>query len=106
MRLFEFSFSFIACVVLMYVPSFLYSYTRKTGNPTTRKAFMIGIGIITLMQFSGCFAMLNYSGNIFRESGSSLSPVVSTIIVGVIQLLGSYASTLLVERAGRRVSLN
>ncbi|XP_017473364.1 PREDICTED: facilitated trehalose transporter Tret1 [Rhagoletis zephyria] len=78
---------------------------KDINNPTTRKAFMIGIGIITLMQFSGCFAMLNYSGNIFRESGSSLSPIVSTIIVGVIQLLGSYTSTLLVERAGRKALL-
>ncbi|XP_004530296.1 facilitated trehalose transporter Tret1 [Ceratitis capitata] len=78
---------------------------RDINDPKTRKAFLIGIGIITLMQFSGCFAMLNYAGNIFQESGSSLSPTISTIIVGVIQLVGSYFSTLLVERAGRKLLL-
>lgn len=78
---------------------------KDINNPTTRKSFLIGIGIITLMQFSGCFAMLNYSANIFQESGSSLSPTLSAIIVGVIQLFGSYMSTLLVERAGRKALL-
>ncbi|XP_054742915.1 facilitated trehalose transporter Tret1 isoform X1 [Anastrepha obliqua] len=78
---------------------------KDINTPSTRKAFMIGLGIITLMQFSGCFAMLNYSGSIFKESGSSLSPTISTIIVGFIQLVGSYMSTLLVERAGRKVLL-
>ncbi|XP_017966707.2 facilitated trehalose transporter Tret1 [Drosophila navojoa] len=42
---------------------------------------------------------------IFEKSGSSLPPTVSAIVVGVIQLVGSYVSTLLVERAGRKVLL-
>lgn len=50
--------------------------------------------------------MLSYTSTIFRESGSSLSPNDSSIIVGVIQILGSYASTLLVERAGRKILMS
>lgn len=49
--------------------------------------------------------MLNYTALIFEKSGSSLSPTVSAIIVGFIQLVGSYVSTLLVERAGRKLLL-
>lgn len=58
---------------------------------------------MTLNQFCGCFAMLSYTATIFKESGSNLSPNKSAIIVGVIQLAGGYCSTLLVERAGRKV---
>lgn len=39
---------------------------------------------------------------IFEEAGSSLSPNVSAIIVGSIQVVGVYCSTVLVDRAGRK----
>lgn len=70
----------------------------------SRKAFTIGIVLAALNQFCGCFAMLNYTANIFKESGSNMSPNMSAIVVGVIQLIGSYVATILVDRAGRRVS--
>ncbi|XP_067623556.1 facilitated trehalose transporter Tret1 isoform X2 [Eurosta solidaginis] len=78
---------------------------QDLNDPIACKAFIIGIGIINLMQFSGCFAMLNYTANIFKESGSDLSPTISAIVVGFIQLVGSYVSALLVERAGRKLLL-
>uniref|UniRef100_A0A1B0BCA7 Major facilitator superfamily (MFS) profile domain-containing protein n=1 Tax=Glossina palpalis gambiensis TaxID=67801 RepID=A0A1B0BCA7_9MUSC len=74
-------------------------------NHKARKAFLIGVALMALNQFCGCFAMINYTASIFEQSGSSLSPKISAIIVGVIQLLGSCASTLLVERAGRKLLL-
>lgn len=49
---------------------------------TTQKAFIIGIVLVSLNQFSGVATMLNYTANIFEEAGSSLSPNISTIIVG------------------------
>ncbi|EDW63945.2 facilitated trehalose transporter Tret1 [Drosophila virilis] len=70
-----------------------------------RKACFIGLGLLAANQGCGCFAMLNYTALIFEKSGSSLSPTVSAIIVGFIQLVGSYVSTLLVERAGRKLLL-
>lgn len=71
-----------------------------------RKAITIGIVLVAINQFCGCFAMLNYTSNIFKEAGSNMSPNMSAIIVGVIQLLGSYVATNLVERAGRKVCTN
>lgn len=58
---------------------------------------------MALNQFCGCFAMLSYTASIFQESGSNLSPNMSAIVVGVIQLAGAYCSTFLVEKAGRKV---
>ena len=67
------------------------------------KAFRICIALMALNQFCGCFAMLNYTATIFAESGSNLSPNMSAIVIGVIQIIGSYISTMLVDRAGRKV---
>lgn len=70
---------------------------------SARKAIMIGVVLVWLNQFCGCFAMLNYAAKIFEDSGSSLTPNMSAIFVGLIQLVGAYISTFLVDRAGRKV---
>ena len=57
---------------------------------------------MALNQFCGCFAMLNFTAMIFNESGSTLSPNVSSIIVGAIQIVGAFMCTFLVEKAGRK----
>lgn len=74
-------------------------------EPKARKAFMIGFALMAINQLCGCFVMINYTATIFKQSGSNLSPNMSAIIVGIIQLFGSYMSTLLVERAGRKILL-
>lgn len=54
----------------------------------------------------GVFTMINYTGRIFAQSGSDIPPNQAAIIVGTIQLIGTYISTILVDRAGRKVELN
>lgn len=71
-----------------------------------RKAFIIGFALILLHEFCGCFTMINYTATIFAESGSDISPNLSAIICGAIQLLGTLVSTKLVDRAGRKVKKN
>lgn len=61
------------------------------ASKQARKAMIIGIALVALNQFCGCFAMLNYTASIFKESGSSMSPNMSAIVVGTIQLVGSIA---------------
>lgn len=65
----------------------------------------IAFALIVLCQFCGCFTMLNYTSVIFAESGSDMSANTAAIIIGVIQLIGAYISTVLVDRAGRKVIL-
>lgn len=69
------------------------------------KAMLIGIVIASISQLCGCFAMLQYTENIFQDAGSSMSPAVSAIVVAAILVLGSSFSTFLVDRAGRKVSI-
>jgi MFS family permease len=53
-------------------------------------------------QFTGCFVLLFYMKQIFEMSGTrTISPEVAPIIISVIQLLGAYCSTYLVDRVGR-----
>jgi maltodextrin utilization protein YvdJ len=67
-------------------------------------SILIGVFLIYLEAASGLAAVLNYSETIFTDVGSTLSPALSTVIVGLIMFVGSYGSTLLIERAGRKVS--
>lgn len=68
-----------------------------------RKAIIIGMFLMFLNQFSGTFAVMTYTNDIFQSSGSSMSPNESSIIVAAIQLVGVYVATLCVERCGRKV---
>ncbi|XP_055375650.1 facilitated trehalose transporter Tret1-like [Condylostylus longicornis] len=78
------------------------SWKDFTTKPAL-KAFVIGVALMALNQFCGCFAMINYTATIFVKAGSTLSPNISSIIVALIQLIGSYFSVILVERAGRKL---
>lgn len=58
---------------------------------------------MALNQFCGIFAMLNFTATIFQQSGSTLSPNVSSIIIAGIQIVGSLLPTLLVDKLGRKM---
>lgn len=60
---------------------------------------------MALNQFCGALAIITYSANIFTESGSDLSPNVSSIIVALIQLTGTVVSFILVDNLGRKILL-
>ncbi|KZC09071.1 Facilitated trehalose transporter Tret1, partial [Dufourea novaeangliae] len=68
----------------------------------TVRGLIITLGLFGGQQLCGIFAMVSYTETIFRISGSSLTPNTSAIIVGAIQVFGSYLSTSLMERLGRR----
>ncbi|KAG4071144.1 hypothetical protein HA402_003276 [Bradysia odoriphaga] len=79
-----------------------FNWSDLTMNPG-RRAFIMGVGLAILYEFCGVIAMLNYSAIIFQETGSSMSPNMSAIVIGSIQLVGSIVTTNLVDRAGRKV---
>ncbi|XP_067009742.1 facilitated trehalose transporter Tret1 [Anabrus simplex] len=81
------------------------SFKELFESRRNRRGFAIGMILCLNQQLCGYFAILNYTVTIFEEAGSDLSPNVSTIIVGVMLVCGTYMSTLLVERAGRKILL-
>lgn len=78
------------------------THFSSTASRPAKKVFIIGVALQFLEQFSGVFGLLFFVSTIFQYSGSSVSPNMSSIIVGVIQLIGAYCSTMFVDKAGRR----
>ncbi|XP_058455389.1 facilitated trehalose transporter Tret1 [Malaya genurostris] len=66
------------------------------------KALIICSGLISFQQLSGVNVILFYSQTIFAKTGSSLAPEISTILVGIVQVLASGATPLIVDRLGRK----
>lgn len=49
--------------------------------------------------------MSAYIANIFEQTGSTLSPNISTIVVGIVQVFGTCVAVSTVDRFGRKVRL-
>lgn len=83
---------------------------RGTWTPETiaitRNALITGFILISLYIFCGITPMSFYTASIFQETGSTLSPNMSAIIIAAIQLIGTMIATELVERAGRKVRVS
>lgn len=76
-------------------------FTRKAAF----RALVICLGLMFFQQLSGVNAVIFYANSIFKDAGSSLSPAHSAIIIGVIQVVVTYISSILVDKAGRRILL-
>ncbi|XP_046993981.1 facilitated trehalose transporter Tret1-like [Schistocerca americana] len=63
----------------------------------------IGLGLQFSQQLSGINIIIFYSVSIFVSAGSRMDPSDCAIIVGVVQVLATFLSTVLVECAGRRI---
>jgi len=72
---------------------------------SAKRGLFIGLGVMLLQQFTGCNAVIFYATFIFKEAGSAMEPNTSTIIVGVMSVLATYISTLIVDRLGRKILL-
>lgn len=69
----------------------------------TRRALAVMFGLIFFQQFSGVMAILSNAQEIFDITpGSSLTSSQSAIVVGVIQIVASLATSSVVDRLGRR----
>ncbi|KAG4076493.1 hypothetical protein HA402_014457 [Bradysia odoriphaga] len=68
-----------------------------------RKAMIIGIVLAALNHLTGSFVLIAYAGTVFQKSGSALSPNDSALIIGFIQLIGTFLVPLSIEWTGRKV---
>lgn len=70
-----------------------------------RRALLTALVLFATQQMSGIFPILNYTVQIMKMSGASLSPTIGALIASLLQLAGSVLACLLVERLGRRALL-
>ncbi|KAH8412742.1 hypothetical protein KR009_005258 [Drosophila setifemur] len=69
------------------------------------KAYGPALVLLIANQFSGLFTMVNYMSDIFAKSGSTMDPNTCTIIIGAVQIFGTYLTTLLCDIWGRKLLL-
>ncbi|KAB0794304.1 hypothetical protein PPYR_11143 [Photinus pyralis] len=69
------------------------------------RALMISLGLVGFQQLSGINIVLFYTQTIFLLAGTTIPSEISTIIVGVVQILAGSLTPLLVERTGKRLIL-
>ncbi|XP_047116047.1 facilitated trehalose transporter Tret1-like [Schistocerca piceifrons] len=66
------------------------------------RALVVCVVLIVTQVFAGLSVLLAYATDIFRQSGVALDADVCAIIVAAVQTMTSVATSLLVDRAGRR----
>lgn len=73
-------------------------------KPWLRPALMIGVGIMFFQQFTGINTIIYYSPVIFKMAGfvGNTESIVPAVIVGVVNVLFTVVSMLLIDRLGRR----
>lgn len=82
------------------------STSIESGGFTSKiscKAILIGVVLIVLNTYNGNITLSNYTKLIFDETGSNLSTDLSAIITAIIQIVGVFVATQLVDRLGRKV---
>lgn len=70
-----------------------------------RNALFIALLLMFFQQFSGINAVIFYTVPIFQSAGSTMDPAICGIVVGVVQVLMTFVSSVLIDKAGRRVLL-
>ena len=60
---------------------------------------------MVFQQLSGVNAVIFYAESIFRDAGFSGDPRLGAVIVGVVQVVATFVSCLLMDRLGRRILL-
>ncbi|KAJ8911433.1 hypothetical protein NQ315_005966 [Exocentrus adspersus] len=81
------------------------SFFQAATTTASKKALFICFGLMFFQQMSGINAVIFYTGDIFTAAGSSLAPSTATILVGVMQVVATFVSSVTVDRFGRKVLL-
>ncbi|XP_063604196.1 facilitated trehalose transporter Tret1-like [Penaeus indicus] len=69
------------------------------------KPFLLAMGLMLFQQLSGINAVIFYTVSIFKMSGSTINNYLSTIIVGVVNLISTFLANVLIDRLGRKILL-
>jgi sugar porter (SP) family MFS transporter len=74
--------------------------------PQLRYVLLIGVGLAVLQQWSGINILFNYAEEVYKSAGYGVTAVLVNIIVtGIVNLVFTLLSMMLVDRFGRRVLL-
>ncbi|XP_060834889.1 facilitated trehalose transporter Tret1-2 homolog isoform X2 [Rhopalosiphum padi] len=82
-----------------------YTVLEVLSDKVNRKALLISIGCMFFQQMSGINVVIFYMTDIFKSTGSNMSPNTCTIIVGIVQLVMTVVSFTIIDKSGRKALL-
>lgn len=74
-------------------------FKKKSSLKASAMLLVLHVG----QQMSGINAVMFFAHEIFTQAGSHLSPGLSSIILGVVQICATIVCTLFVDRVGRKI---
>lgn len=81
------------------------SFFTTFSKSSTRRGLLISLSLVIFVQFAGINAVIFYTTFIFKSAKVAIQPSISTIIVGVMQFVATYISSMVVDKMGRRLLL-
>nr|XP_045597471.1 facilitated trehalose transporter Tret1-2 homolog [Procambarus clarkii] len=78
---------------------------RDLSEPKNYRPFMICLSLLLFSQFCGMTPVVFNMATVFKDSGVALSANVSAQVVGWVQVVGTAAASVLMDKAGRKVWL-
>lgn len=72
-------------------------------QPAARNGFLITLLLFGAQQLSGFNTLINYTASVFVESGSNLSILDSSMIIGLVQLLATVVTIVVIKKFGGKV---
>lgn len=75
------------------------------NRKSSKRALMIAVSLMFFQQFSGINAVIFYTNAIFADAKVELDPKFATIIIGIIQVIATFVSTMTVDKLGRKILL-
>ncbi|KAK3932065.1 Facilitated trehalose transporter Tret1 [Frankliniella fusca] len=77
-------------------------FSQAVSTTAAKKALFLALTVMLFQQFSGINAVIFYASQIFADAKVPLEESQCTVIVGVCQIIATYVSTLIIDRAGRK----
>ncbi|KAJ8955984.1 hypothetical protein NQ318_006255, partial [Aromia moschata] len=81
------------------------SFFEAAKTTASKRAIFICFSLMFFQQMSGVNAVIFYTGDIFESAGSTLISSTATIIVGVMQVVATLVSSIVVDKFGRKLLL-
>ncbi|CAH0398588.1 unnamed protein product [Chilo suppressalis] len=81
------------------------AFTSAISKKTAIKAIIICYALMLFQQLSGINAVIFNTSAIFDSAGATIPAAIATIIIGVIQVIATFISSLIVDKLGRRILL-
>ncbi|KAK9504944.1 hypothetical protein O3M35_009110 [Rhynocoris fuscipes] len=83
-------------------PTSISETLKAIAKPSTIKPFFIIVLYFLIYQFSGVNPITFYAVLVFQESGASLDKYLATVTMGIVRLVFTIVSCIMLRRCGRR----